>query len=65
MMDIFFWFPIVVLLACGISGLVFSLIDARDRIERITKMDELRVIEESNVYEFPTRTTNNDGDEIA
>jgi hypothetical protein len=58
-MDIFFWFPIVVLLSCGIAGLIFSLIDARDRIDRIQQ------IEESNVYEFPTRTTHNDGDEIA
>jgi hypothetical protein len=58
-MDYFIWFPILILLACGISGLIFSLIDARDRIERIQQ------IEESNVYEFPTRTTNNDGDDIA
>jgi len=58
-MDYFIWFPILILLACGISGLIFSLIDARDRIERIQQ------IEESNVYEFPTRTTHNDGDAIA
>jgi len=58
-MDYFIWFPILILLACGISGLIFSLIDARDRIERIQQ------IEETNVYEFPTRTTNKDGDEIA
>lgn len=64
-MDIFFWFPILILISCGIAGLIFSLVDARDRIERITNMDELRVIDESNVYEFPTRTTHNDGDEIA
>jgi hypothetical protein len=64
-MDLFIWFPILILLACGISGLIFSLMDASDRIERITNIDELRVIEESNVYEFPTRTTNNDGDDIA
>jgi hypothetical protein len=58
-MDLFIWFPILILLACGISGLIFSLMDASDRIERIQQ------IEESNVYEFPTRTTNNDGDDIA
>ena len=64
-MDLFIWFPIIIIVACGLAGLIVSLMDASDRIERITNIDELRVAEESNVYEFPTRTTHNDGDDIA
>jgi len=64
-MDYWIWFPIIIMVALGVAGLIVSLMDASDRIERITNIDELRVAEESNVYEFPTRTTHNDGDDIA
>jgi len=64
-MDYWIWFPIIIMVALGLAGLIVSLLDANDKIERITTMDQLRVIEESNVYEFPTRTTDYDGDDIA
>ena len=58
-MDLFIWFPIIIMVSCGLAGLILSLLNANDKIKRITQ------IEESNVYEFPTRTTHNDGDDIA
>ena len=64
-MDYWIWFPIIIMVALGVAGLIVSLMDASDRIERITNIDELRVAEESNVYEFPTRTTDYTGDDIA
>jgi hypothetical protein len=58
-MDYWIWFPIIIIVALGVAGLIVSLLDANDKIERITRA------EESNVYEFPTRTTDYDGDDIA
>jgi hypothetical protein len=57
-MDFFIWFPIIIIAACGLAGLFIALADASDKIDRLTQ------VEESNVYEFPTRTTD-DGDDIA
>jgi hypothetical protein len=58
-MDLFIWFPIIIIVACGLAGLIVALADASDKIDRITQ------VEESNVYEFPTRTTDYTGDDIA
>jgi phage protein D len=58
-MDLFIWFPIIIIAACGLAGLIVALADASDKIDRITQ------VEESNVYEFPTRATDYDGDDIA
>jgi len=57
-MDLFIWFPIIIIAACGLAGLFIALADASDKIDRLTQ------VEESNVYEFPTRTPD-DGDDIA
>lgn len=58
-MDLFIWFPIVVIAACLIAGLIIVLAEASKKVDRLVEL------EESNVYDFPTRTTHNDGDEIA
>jgi hypothetical protein len=54
--DLFIWFPILIIISLGLAGLIFTLIEANDKIERITKTDD-------NVLEFPSRDL--DGGDVA
>ena len=54
---LFIWFPILLIISLGLVGLIFTLIEVNDKIERITK------VEETNVYEFRSRDT--DGGDVA
>ena len=58
-MDLFIWFPIVVIAACLIAGLIIVLAEASKKVDRLVEL------EESNVYDFPTRTPMDGGDGVA
>ena len=53
MSNLFIWFPIILIVLLGVTGLILSLIDAGDKVEKI--LNETTEPTTSNVVDFPTR----------
>lgn len=58
-MDLFIWFPIIVIAAGLIAGLLVVLAEASKKVDRLVELEQ----QQSNVIDFPSR--DGDGGDVA